>query len=350
MLAAFVVVCAGLRAASDLVVPFLASVFLAIVSLPPLAALHRAGLPKWAAITVVMVVVLAVLVLFGWVVVKSLANFPQVLPRYQAILQQELDGVIEWLHRHEIEVPAETIRQQFDPSQALRFMGNALGALANLARTSFFVILTWTFIIAEAAMLPDKLRRAIGTPTADISRYRSMVLDVQRYLALKSGTNLLAAALVWFCCWILGTPYAVPLAVFAFFLNYVPVFGPIIAAVPAVLLTLAHFGWERAVVMVILQIALNVIVGSLVEPRLFGARFGMSALVVFLSLVFWGWLLGPVGMFLSVPLTIVVKIVLANTVEFRWVAIMLGSGHESLTTPSPAQAVDPGGSRGAKGR
>jgi len=342
------VVCAGLKAATDVVVPFLAAVFLAIVSLPPLAALRRAGLPRWASIGLVLVVVLGVMILFGWVVAKSLVGFPQVLPRYQAVLQQELDAVVEWLRAHEIDIPAESVKQQFDPSMVLSYMANALGALANLARTSFFVILTWTFIIAEAAMLPDKLRRAIGTPTADISRYRAMVLDVQRYLALKSGTNLLAALLVLASCWILGTPYAVPIAVFAFFLNYVPVFGPIIAAVPAVLLTLADFGWERAIVMVVLQIALNVVVGSVVEPRLFGARFGLSALIVFMSLVVWGWVLGPVGMFLSVPLTIVVKIVLANTVEFRWVAIMLGSGGDQLTAQAPVPAADPGGSTASR--
>lgn len=350
VLAAFVIVCAGIRVASELVVPFLAAVFLAIVSLPPLAALRRSGVPSWAALSLVLLVVLGVLIVFAWIVSRSLMGFPQALAHYQVILRHELESLSELLRSFDIDVSAETLEEQLAPSRLLAYMGNALSAVASAAHTSLFVLVTWTFIIAEAAALPDKLRRAIGTPDDDLSRYRSMVLDVQRYLALKCGTNLLAAILVWFASWILGTPYAIPIAVVAFFLNFVPVFGPIIAAAPAVLITLAQFGWERAIVMVCLHVALNVVVGSIVEPRLFGARFGLSALVVFLSLVFWGWVLGPIGMVLSVPLTIVVKIVLANTVEFRWVAVMLGGSSDSLTATPPAPVADRDASKAATGR
>lgn len=330
MLAAFMIVCAGLRAGADLVVPFLCAVFLAIISLPPLAALHRAGLPKWASLGVVLTVVTALLVIMGWLLARGLLGFPQQVPRYQAILQQELTRISEWLHARDIDVPPELLTQQFDASRLLSFMGNFLTTLAGVANTAFFVILTWTFIIAEAAALPGKLNRAFGTTNTDLSRYHGMMQDVQRYLALKTGTNMLAALLVWFSCWMLGTPYAVPISIFAFFLNYVPVFGPIIAAIPAVLLTFAQSGPTMAIWMIAAQIVLNVIVGSVVEPRLFGSRFGLSPLVVLLSLVFWGWVLGTVGMFLSVPLTMVAKILLANTREFRWLAILLGSGHERL--------------------
>lgn len=331
VIAAFMVVCAGLRAGAELVVPFLCAVFLAIVSLPPLAAMNRAGLPKWASLGVVLTVVSALLIIFGWMLARGLIGFPQQMPRYQAILQQEVTALAEWLRTKEIDVPTTVFTEQFDASRILAFMGNFLSTLVSVAKTGFFVVLLWTFIIAEAAALPDKLNRAFGTSANDLFRYRGMMQDVQSYLALKTGTNLLAGVLVWLSCWMLGTPYAIPLAIFAFFLNYVPVFGPIIAAAPAVLLTFAQGGWQMAIWMIVCQIVLNIIVGSVVEPRLFGSRFGLSSLIVLLSLVFWGWLLGPVGMFLSVPLTMVAKILLANTREFRWLAIMLGTGHEQLT-------------------
>lgn len=346
VMAAFMIVCAGLRAGADLVVPFLCAVFLAIISLPALAALHRTGLPKWASLGVVLTVVTALLILFGWMLTRGLMGFPQQLPRYQAILHQEVTELAEWLRAQGVEVETKVLTEQLDASRILAAMGNFLAGLVGVAKTGFFVIVTWTFIIAEAAALPDKLERAFGASTADLSRYRGMMLDVQRYLALKSGTNLMAAVLVWISCWMLGTPYAGAIAIFAFFLNYVPVFGPIIAAAPAVLLTFAQGGWQMALWMIVCQIVLNVIVGSIVEPRLFGARFGLSALVVLLSLVFWGWLLGPVGMFLSVPLTMVAKILLANTREFRWLAVLLGTGHESIRA-TEAPASGPGGSRAA---
>lgn len=349
VMAAFMIVCAGLRAGAELVVPFLCAVFLAIISLPALAALHRTGLPKWASLGVVLTVVTAVLILFGWMLTRGLMGFPQQLPRYQAILHQEVAAFAEWLRGQGVDVAPELLMEQLDASRILATMGNFLAGLVSVAKTGFFVILTWTFIIAEAAALPDKLERAFGASTADLSRYRGMMLDVQRYLALKSGTNLLAAVLVWISCWMLGTPYAGAIAIFAFFLNYVPVFGPIIAAAPAVLLTFAQGGWQMALWMVVCQIVLNVLVGSVVEPRLFGARFGLSALIVLLSLVFWGWLLGPVGMFLSVPLTMVAKILLANTREFRWLAVLLGTGYESIRATAPS-ASDRGASRATTSR
>jgi len=331
VMAAFVVVCAGLRAGAELVVPFLGAVFLAIVSLPPLAALHRAGLPKWASLGLVLTVLTAVLVMLGGLLAKGLMGFPQQLPHLQAVLLQELNQVADWLRENGVDIPPEVLKEQLDPTRFIAYMGNVLGTVVTIGKAVFFVVLTWTFIIAEAAALPEKLHRAFGASAADLTRYRGMMQEVQSYLAFKSGTNVLAATLVWFSCWLLGTPYAIPIAIFAFFLNYVPVFGPIIAAIPAILLTFAVGGWQMAVWMIVFQIALNVLVGSVVEPRLFGSRFGLSALVVLLSLVFWGWLLGPVGMFLSVPLTMVTKILLTNSREFRWLGILLGTGHESIT-------------------
>jgi predicted PurR-regulated permease PerM len=129
----------------------------------------------------------------------------------------------------------------------------------------------------------------------------------------------------------------VALGLLAFILNFVPVIGSIIAAVPAVLLALIADGPWWALLVTGVYTAINVSIGSVLEPRMMGERLGLSALVVFLSLVFWGFLLGPVGMFLSVPLTMLAKILLNNADDLRWLAIMLG--------PAPKSAPDRGGVR-----
>ena len=348
--AAFVVVCAGLKAASAIVVPILAAIFLAIVTLPPLALLRRSGLPRWASVVIVLGSVAALLLLAAWILTTNVAAFTRELPRFQAQLRQELDQIVAWLHDRGVDVSPEFMQQQMDAGALLGWMGDALGAAMVLVKDGVFVLLTFAFIMGEAAGLPQKVRMAIGRPDADISHYEGMVTDVQRYLAAKSQTNLLTAILVWLSCWALGTPFAVLIGVAAFFLNYVPTFGAIIAAVPAVLLTMIQYGPGRALVMAGLHVGINMVVGNILEPRLFGARFGLSALVVFLSLVFWGWLLGPVGMFLSVPLMLVVKIFIARTPALRSAAVLLGpaAAAAAITPARPAPASDPGASRGAK--
>ena len=109
----------------------------------------------------------------------------------------------------------------------------------------------------------------------------------------------------------------------AFLLNYIPNLGSIIAAVPTVLLTLVQLGWSAALIVFAGYSVVNVVIGSFIEPRFMGKGLGLSTLVVFLSLVFWGWVLGPVGMLLSVPLTMTLKIALESSEENRWLAKLL---------------------------
>ena len=126
--------------------------------------------------------------------------------------------------------------------------------------------------------------------------------------------------------------------VLAFLLNYIPNLGSIIAGTPAVLLAFIQFGLGRALVVAAGYVVINIVFGNMIEPKIMGQRLGLSTLTVFLSLVFWGWVWGPVGMILSVPLTMVVKIALESKTETRWIALLLGSERalkEAVSTISP---------------
>jgi predicted PurR-regulated permease PerM len=134
----------------------------------------------------------------------------------------------------------------------------------------------------------------------------------------------------------LGVDYPVLWGVIAFMLNFVPNIGSVIAAIPAVLMALIQFGYVSAGWVALVYVVVNGVYGNLVEPKLMGRSLGLSTLVVFLSLVFWGWLLGPVGMFLSVPLTMTMKIAFEASDESRWLAVLLGSEDDlPLDTPVP---------------
>ena len=150
-----------------------------------------------------------------------------------------------------------------------------------------------------------------------------MTLQVQNYLAIKTAVSVFTGVLVGIWVWALGLDLPLLWGLVAFIFNYIPNLGSILAAVPAVLLALVQFGPGRAAVVASGYLAINLVFGNDVEPMMLGRRLGLSTLVVFMSRVFWGWVWGPVGMLLSVPLTMMLKIAMENTEDLRWVAVML---------------------------
>jgi predicted PurR-regulated permease PerM len=150
--------------------------------------------------------------------------------------------------------------------------------------------------------------------------------QIKSYMVIKALISLLTGFIVWMFLSVLGTDYAFLWGVLAFLFNFIPNIGSIIAAVPAVLITLVQLGGINALIVAIFYLIVNIVIGSVLEPKVMGRGLGLSTLVVFLSLIFWGWLLGIVGMLLSIPLTIMAKIIFAANEETKWIAVLLGSG------------------------
>jgi predicted PurR-regulated permease PerM len=185
---------------------------------------------------------------------------------------------------------------------------------------------------------PVKLRAILGSSDPSLANFDQVIGEVKHYLSLKTLTSLATgvAIAVWLAA--MGVDYALLWGLLAFMLNFVPNIGSIIAAIPAVLLALIQLGLGSAVFAAIAFLVVNVVIGVVIEPRLMGYRMGLSTLVVFLSLIFWGWVLGPIGMLLSVPLTMTVKIVLQSNESTRWMAILLGSqGSVEVTSKTPSE-------------
>src|SRR5690606_381168 len=199
-------------------------------------------------------------------------------------------------------------------------------------------ILTMVLILVEGHTVPAKLRALSGDPNADISKYRRIATEVQSYLAIKSVLSLITGLLVGVWCAIVGVDFAALWGLIAFLLNYIPNIGSIIAAVPAVLLALVQLGWGSAAAVLAGYVVVNTVVGNVVEPMWMGKKLGLSTTVVFLSLVVWGWIWGAVGMLLSVPLTMIIKIMLENSRDYGFIATMLDVGPRVATEPG-ARAV-----------
>jgi AI-2 transport protein TqsA len=334
--AAFVVVIAGMKAAESLLVPFLLSLFIAVLCSPSLAWLNRRGLPNGLSLLIIISVIVLGGTMIGAVVGSSLSDFREDLPEYQAKLQGQSEQLLAWLSAKGVSVDEGQWREMFNPSAAMAMAGNTLASFGNLMTNGFMILLTVIFILAEEVRFTDKLRFGMNSdnlsPDEDLDTDRAMdalgrfSFSVNRYMAIKLGLSLLTGLLIFFWLLWFDVSYPVLWALLAFLLNFVPTLGSILAAIPAVLLALVQFGVGDAALVGLGYLLVNVVVGNALEPRIMGKGLDLSALVVFLSLVFWGWVLGPVGMLLSVPLTMTVKIALENFDDTRWIGVMLGSG------------------------
>ena len=324
--AAFVVVVAGMRSINSILVPFLFSVLLAIIAATPVKWLVEKRVPRVLAVASVVLALLGIGVTVGTLVGSSLIDFTVSLPFYQARLEEELAGVITWMEqRGGVDVRNEIVERVLDPGQVLQIIGMLLSGLGGLLGNVALVMITMIFMLLEASDLPIKLRAAIGDPGPALEQWHRVAENVNRYLALKTLISLVTGVGVTILLIIVGVDYPFLWGILAFLLNYIPNIGSLIAAVPAVLLAFVQFGMARALVTAAGYLVINMVMGNFIEPRVLGRGVGLSTLIVFLSLVFWGWVLGPAGLLLSVPLTMIVKISLENNTETRWIAIILGS-------------------------
>ena len=323
--AAFVIVVSGLKMAGPLLVPFLLAVFIAMIVSPLLAWLKRYQLPNGVAIFVVIALVFSVGLILAAVIGSSVDNFRQDIPTYSAKLTAMSTSIQQWLSQRGIAIDSEQWSSSFNPGAVMGVVGNTLASFGNVMTNAVMILLTVIFILAENVSFGEKLRSATGSNNSQ-EWLRTFSDSVHSYLAIKAAISLLTGLVIFIWLTILGVDYAVLWGLIAFLLNFIPTVGSFIAAVPAVLLALVQLGVFEACLTLAGFVVVNLIMGNVLEPRWMGRGLNLSPLVVFVSLVLWGWVLGPVGMLLSIPLTIMLKIALENQDETRWIGIMLGAG------------------------
>jgi predicted PurR-regulated permease PerM len=255
------------------------------------------------------------------------------VPRYQAALRQNILELLNWVRDRGIPVSDEVITDMLDAGRVLTVVTGTLRGVAAVLSNSLLVVLAVVFILAEAACFPTKIEVAFGRGGSN-ERFDNMRNEVQRYLGLKTLISLTTGSLVAAAMAIIGVDFPLLWGMLAFLLNYIPALGSILAAIPPILLAIVQpeLGLGSVLAVAIVFLSINVALGNFLEPYVMGRGLGMSPLVVFFSLIFWGWVWGPVGMLVSVPMTMIIKIMLENTEDLRWVAVLLGPAPKSTDT------------------
>ncbi len=328
ILASFIIVVAGMKAASPILVPFFLAVFIAVICAPPFFWLQRKGVPKLPALALVLAAILIAGLLLGALIVPSLNDFLRSLPGYQEQLSTQLAELLGWLREKRVNIPAEEVSGALHPGWVMSLAGNVFEALSSALAHVFLILLAVVFILLEMADFPKKLRVVLKNPERSLATIERFSRDAKRYMVIKTLISAATGVLIWLWLLIVGVDYPVLWGTLAFLLNFVPNIGSILAGLPVVLLALVQLGVGSALLTILGFIVVNVVVGNLIEPKVMGKGLSLSTLVVYLSLVFWGWVLGPIGMILSVPMTSLVKIALESYEETKGIAFMLGSDNE----------------------
>ena len=331
---AIVICLAGIKIAAPIVVPFLLSQFVAIICNPAINFLEERKIPRAIAIIAVIIFIFSLFIVLGGIIGSSVNDFREALPVYEAQLSNDIDWLITWMENKNISVSMTEVREYFDPSKVMALVTTTLAGFSSVLGNVFLLLLTVVFMLAEGPGFAKKLHVAFDDSLRAEKRLDHFIKIVNQYMAIKTIISLATGLIIGFFLWLLGVDFFVLWALLAFLLNYIPNIGSIIAAVPAVILTFLQFGIVHAGMVVGLFVGVNMVMGNVIEPRFMGRSLGLSTLVVFLSLIFWGWLLGMVGMLLSVPLTMIFKIALENSEEGRWFAILLSSDEEIEQLPN----------------
>ncbi len=327
-LAAFVIVVAGLHFAAPFLVPIVFAAVVVAVTSPVAAWVTRRGLPPIVGAIAAILVGVAVLFAVGAIFAVAAAELQARAPSYANKLQFVVAKWSQSLTRHGMPGPAKEL-SKLDFGDAAPYLGTLLGDAAAAVSSGFVVVLVAFFGLTEISSIGAKVRALAPSSEKTLDRVDGVVREVQRYLLVKAGTSLLAAVLTFVLLHVAGVNMALLLALVLFVLHFIPNVGAVLATIPAVAVAAVDRGPGVALLVGVGMSTINFVVGNLVEPRVLGRTLGLSPLAVLVGLVFWGWLWGPAGALLAVPILVVTKAVLENVPDLAWAAAFL--------TPPPVE-------------
>lgn len=323
--ASLVIIIVGLSLAQSVVVLFLISIFIALLGAPPLLWLKEKKVPSLLAVLIVVSAMVVVILLITAQIGTSINGFVTELPQLQKDLGNRLVDINKYLATKGIIVDDGYVMDYFNPDKIMGLTADLLTSMSTVLSDLILILLTVTFILLEVSSFPIKLRAILGDPKQAFPQFTKFVVDMKRFMVLKTMINLAAGILVGVWMYILDVRFPVLWGFLAFLLHYIPNVGAFLSAIPAALLALIQLGPWAATLVILGNVVIGFIIGNMIEPRLMGKNLNLSTLVVFLSLIFWGSLLGLAGAILCIPLTITMKFAFESNEKTRWIAILLGS-------------------------
>ena len=329
LIASSIIVIAGLMAAQTIVIPVILALFISIICAQPIIWLEKRKIPYSLSMLIVLGCAGLFLIVLGGIIGSSLSSFMKDAPKYEENLRQIVGSSIDNLNAIGANIDSQQLLDLIDPGKILSFTAGAVGEIGSIMSDSFLIMLITIFMLLEVKTFFYKTELIEKIHGNSLKYLNKIGASIRHYLSIKTVVSILTGIFIWLWLLIIGVDYAILWGVIAFLLNYIPSIGSIIAAVPTVLLALVQLGIGGMIWTGVGYLVVNMVMGNIIEPKVMGKGLGLSTLVVFLSLIIWGFILGTVGMFLSIPLTITIKIMLEQNERTQWMAVLLGTEDET---------------------
>jgi predicted PurR-regulated permease PerM len=340
LLAGISIVLLAMRAASEILAPIILAFILAISTTPLLYWFMKKGAPAWLALLLTIAVNVVIILLLVWLVGSSVQDFGETIAEYEDRfneITQDVGGVLTKLG---VDVDNLAADQFTAPEKLLEVAAGFAGGVVSGISNWGLIIMTSIFFLVEATIMPRKVRSVTQEGDPDVQRIFRLNEGLRQYMVINAGVGALAAVFNVILLFIMGIEFAVLWGVLAFFFSFVPNIGFIISVIPPAIMALLQFGVTEMLIVIGAYIIINFLVDNVIKPRFIEESVNISATMTFLSLIVWGWVLGPIGAILAVPMAIIVQAGLGSRKETRWLAYMaymMGTGSEPF---EPEEAED----------
>ena len=321
--ASFVVIIAGVKIASEIVVILFLAIFISSIFSSLLKYLQKKSIPKILSYFFILLIIIGVSVILAYVVNISLKDFVTNLPIYEEKFKNLVLKLIHISSNYGFEIDKTQIIENLNFSSFFGVTTNVIGGVSTFLSKLHLVAIGVAFILAETKSFQTKLKVIFRNNAKKLARFNLFSYNIQKYFVVKSFTSFLTGFIVAIMLSFFGVDYPILWGLIAMLFNFVPVVGSIIASIPAILLALMNFDMNITLWVTILYVVINISISNILEPKLMGKELGLSPLVIFFSLIFWGYILGIVGMFLAVPITMTLKIAFDSNINTNWIGILM---------------------------
>jgi AI-2 transport protein TqsA len=323
VLAATVVVLAGVSLAAPILNPILFAIVLALLFSPVYSWLLRRGLTSPLALVVMLVILTILFVGLFFILGTSITRFSERVGFYTTQLNGQLDGLDALIERSGL--ANFDVREVVKPSALAGALSAVLSGIAGFLSNLFLILMIMLFLLGEGPAMMNRLRASVSEDNQQVARLTAVGENVVRQFGLRAIVNLVTGAGVTVVLFLLGVDFPLLWGILTFFLSFVPYIGLVLAVAPAVVLALAEHGLDRALLVIAGVVVINILAENVLSPMMMGRGLNISPTIVFLSFIFWAWLLGGPGAFLALPITLFVAVMFDTFPETRWLARFMGA-------------------------
>lgn len=318
----------AMRAAGEILSPMLLAMVLAITTSPILYWFRKKGAANWLALLLTIGLNVILIVAFVWLVGMSVQDFGEKIPEYDRRVGEIKQTLGSTLSNLGVDVDNLSVDQLTDPDQMLSLAAEFAGGIVSGLSNWGLILITSVFFLVEATIMPRKMRSVAEDSDPDVQRVLRYTQNVRQFMTINASVGALAAVINTILLLIIGVDFALLWGVLSFFMSFVPNVGFLLSVIPPALMALVQFGVTEMLIVIAAYVIINFMVDNIIKPRFIEDSLNISVTVTFLSLILWGWVLGPIGAILAVPMAMAVQSIFDSSKETRWLAYMMGNGSE----------------------